>query len=73
MQPAEQHNIDAALRYFDGCNTGELDDLRAAVRSLRRQRLLSRRANFLVGTRKSRSGIPTNPPTSPSKSREKTQ
>jgi hypothetical protein len=32
---------------------------------------LSRRANFWVGTRKSRSGIATNPPTSPSKSRDK--
>ena len=34
------------------------------------RRLRSRRANFLVGTSKSRSGIPTNPPTSPSKSEE---
>jgi hypothetical protein len=27
MQPAEQHNVDVVLRYFDGCNTGELNDL----------------------------------------------
>ena len=27
MPPAEQHNIDVVLRYFDGCNTGKLDDL----------------------------------------------
>jgi ketosteroid isomerase-like protein len=27
MQPAEQHNVDVVLRYFDGCNTGDLDDL----------------------------------------------
>jgi hypothetical protein len=27
MQPAEQQHVDVVLRYFDGCNTGELDDL----------------------------------------------
>jgi ketosteroid isomerase-like protein len=27
MQPGEQQHIDVVLRYFDGCNTGELDDL----------------------------------------------
>ena len=27
MQPAEQHNVDVVLRYFDGCNTGDPDDL----------------------------------------------
>ena len=27
MDAAEQHNVDVVLRYFDGCNTGEADDL----------------------------------------------
>jgi ketosteroid isomerase-like protein len=27
MQPDEQNNVDVVLRYFDGCNTGHLDDL----------------------------------------------
>ena len=27
MHPSEQRNIDVVLRYFDGCNTGELGDL----------------------------------------------
>jgi len=31
MSPSETENVDVVLRYFDGCNSGDVDDLMSTL------------------------------------------